>query len=134
MELTVPMAISLLPHLAARDRAEVMRTHPDLEQWARERCALPGNAWALVKDDQVLAIGGVVHRGGVGTIWLAGRAGWTRHVKHALRVWREILAVGFNRLECKACADNQRARRFAERVGFQMLYVKNGFVHYGMAP
>lgn len=133
MELTLSMALSLLPNLSARDRSEIRRTHPDLERWALDRCTLPGLGWALVIDHEVQAIGGVVDRAGVGTLWLAGRAGWTRHVRHALRVFREIRASGFQRLECKAYLDNRRAQRFAERLGFERLGVKDNLVHYGMA-
>jgi RimJ/RimL family protein N-acetyltransferase len=132
--LTLDLARALVPHLAARDRTEIQRAYPNLERWARSRCELPGAAWALVRDDQVLAAGGIIFEGATGILWIAGREGWTRHVKHALRAFREIKASGVvRRLECKACTDNASAQRFARRLGFRPLGAAAGFVAYGMA-
>lgn len=131
--LTLDLARSLAPRLAARDRTEILRRYPDLERWARSRCEL-GAAWALVHGKDVLAAGGIIFEGATGILWLAGREGWTRHVKHALRVFREIKASGVvRRLECKACSDNAAAQRFALRLGFRPLGAAAGFVAYGMA-
>ena len=134
MELTLPMALSILPHLSARDSSEIRRTQPDLEKWAMGRCMLPGMAVAIIAGGEVQAIGGVVDCNGVGTLWLAGREGWTRYVKHVLRVFREIQLAGFKRMECKAYLDNARAQRFVERLGFARIGVKGNLVHYGMTP
>jgi hypothetical protein len=132
--LTLDLARALVPHLAARDRAEIQRAYPDLGRWARSRCELPGAAWALVRGEDVLAAGGIIFEGATGILWIAGREGWTRHVKHALRVFREIKACGcFQRLECKACTDNTSAQRFARRLGFRPLGAAAGFVSFGMA-
>lgn len=133
VELRLHMALGLLPHLSARDRSEIKRTHPDLELWALDRCTLPGNAWALMTHHDVQVIGGVVSSRDTGTLWLAGRSGWTRHAKTVLKIFREIRAAGFRRLECKAYLDNPRAQRFAERAGFERLSVADNLVHYGMA-
>lgn len=132
--LTLDLARALVPNLGARDRMEIQRAYPDLDHWARSRCDLPGAAWALV-GEEVLAAGGIIFEGATGVLWLAGREGWTRHVKHALRAFREIRASGVvKRLECKACADNTAAQRFAQRLGFRQLGAATGFVAYGMVP
>lgn len=128
------MALALLPHLCARHRSEILRTHADLEQWALDRCTLPGLGWALFVRDEVQVIGGVIDRGGVGTLWLAGRTGWARHVKHAIRVFRCIKDAGFAELRCRAYLDHHRALRFAEHLGFRRLEVRDNYVQYGMTP
>jgi hypothetical protein len=133
-ELTVERARALVPHLGERDRAEIARRYPDLNLWARSRCELPGAAWALLDGKEVLAAGGVMFEGTTGVLWVAGREGWTRHVKHALRVFREVRDSGVvKRLECRVCADNPRAQDFARRLGFMALGADGGFVSYGMA-
>jgi hypothetical protein len=96
-ELTLPMALELAANLGARDRMEILRMYPDLDRWALERCTLPGNAWALIEDGQVIVAGGIVDQGTKGTLWLAGRTGWRRSVKHAVRIWRAIRESGLYR-------------------------------------
>lgn len=134
--LTLEMARSLIPHLAARDRAEIALNYPDLEEWARSRIELPGVAWAIVKGEDVIAVGGVVTNSAKeGCLWMAGREGWARrHIRHALRVFDVIKGFGgYPALRCKCAADNQTARAFAERIGFEKMWIENGLVHYGMA-
>lgn len=132
--LTVDLARALIPHLGERDRAEIMRRYPDLERWARSRFELSAIGLALLRNDDVLAIGGMIFEGETGVLWMAGREGWTRHVKHAIRVFREIRGSGIvKRLECRVCADNPRAQDFARRLGFTPLGTDGGFVSYGMA-
>lgn len=119
VDLTLPMALELSRNLAPRDRYEITGTEPDLERWARTRCALPGSSWALV-EGEVLAAGGVIDAGRVGTLWIAGRAGWTRYVKQALWIWKLMrgLQHPYGRLECRVYESNPAARAFAERLGF----------------
>lgn len=135
--LTVQMALELAEHLGEQDRAEALQAYPDLDAWARSRCALPGCAWALVVDGQVMAAGGVVSKDAdTGTLWLAGRQGWaTRYVIHAVRIWREILRSGlYRRFECECSAARPIAQQFAERMGFKRLEQRDGFVYYGVQP
>lgn len=133
-ELTLDLARTLVPQLAHRDREEILRRHPDLERWARSRCELPGSAWALLRGQDVLAACGIVFEGETGVLWIAGREGWTRHIRHALRIFRAVRESGVvKRLECRACADNAVAQRFALRLGFRALGQAGGFVSYGMA-
>jgi hypothetical protein len=61
-ELTLPMALELAANLGARDRMEILRAYPDLDSWALDRCTLPGNAWALIEDGQVMLAGGIVDK------------------------------------------------------------------------
>jgi hypothetical protein len=42
-KLTLELALALVPHLSARDRAEIGRTQADLERWARSRVRLPAS-------------------------------------------------------------------------------------------
>lgn len=133
-ELTLPMALELAANLGARDRMEILRMYPDLDRWALERCTLPGNAWALIEDGQVIAAGGIVDQGAKGTLWLAGRTGWRRSVKHAVRIWRAIRDSGlYQRFECQCAEDNSVAQRFAERMGFEREAVRNGLIEFRMA-
>lgn len=133
-ELTLPMALELAANLDNRDRMEILRVYPDLDRWALERCTLPGNAWALIEEGQVMVAGGIVDQGTKGTLWLAGRTGWRRRVKHAVRIWRAIRESRlYQRLECQCTEDNPVAQRFAERLGFQREGVRNGLVDFGMA-
>lgn len=134
-ELTLPMALELAAHLDPRDCADALQAYPDLDRWALERCTLPGAAWALIVRGDVLAAGGVVSKDAeTGVLWLAGREGWTRYIKHAVRIWREIRACGlYRRFECRCAIGRDTATRFAERMGFQRLYARDGFVHYEVA-
>jgi hypothetical protein len=109
-ELTLPMALELAANLDARDRRDPAR-YPDLERWAIDRCTLPGVAWALLKDGQVMLACGVVSSGATAMLWLAGREGWRRYIKHPLRIWRAVLEAGaFERFECQCAEDNATPR------------------------
>lgn len=132
-ELTLPMALELAANLDARDRAEISLAYSDLERWAHDRCTLPGIAWALIQGGQVILAGGVVSNACKGTLWMAGREGWRRHAKHAVRIWRAIRAAGvYERFECQCAEDNDIAQRFAERMGFERLGARAGLVNYGV--
>lgn len=127
--------VALLPHLGARDRAEILRVFPTLEKWAVSRFDL-GAAWALVSGDEVIAIGGVVTgKDAEGVLWMAGREGWARrHIRHALRVFDVIKGFGgYAVLRCRCAVDNAVSRRFAERLGFEQIEGDSDFVTYGMA-
>lgn len=133
--LTLEMARALAANLGALDRADVLRMHPDLEAWAQSRVTLPGAAWGLVIDGQVIAAGGVVSKDEqTGTLWLAGREGWAMpYVIHAVRIWREVMASGlYRRFECECAVGREAAIHFAERMGLKRLFEKDGFIHYGV--
>jgi len=135
--LTLDMARALAASLCTLDREEALRVYPDLEAWARARCELPGTAWGLVIDGQVLAAGGVVSKDAdTGTLWLAGREGWAMpYVIHAVRIWREVMASGmYKRFECECAVGRAVARRFAERMGFKEMSIKDGLVKYEVQP
>jgi len=135
--LTLPMARELAANLSALDRVDVLRTHKDLEAWAQSRCTLPGAAWGLIVDGQVIAAGGVVSRDAeTGVLWLAGREGWAMpYVIHAVRIWREVMASGlYRRFECECAVGREAAIQFAEWMGLKRLYVKGDFVYYGVEP
>lgn len=132
--LTVEHALALAPHLGPVDRAEILLTHPNLETWARSRAA--GSAWALMKEGAVIAAGGVLTEAeNEGVLWMAGREDWARrHIRHAMRIFDVIKGFGgYAALRCSCVEQNQVARRFARRLGFDELGTENGFVHYGMA-
>jgi len=134
--LTLEHLHALLPHLGARDRAEILRMYPDLEAWARSRIELGGAAWAGVIDGEVIVVGGVITNSAKeGVLWIAGRDGWARrHIRHALRVFDVIKGFGgYTALRCKCVADNLTARRFAERLGFDEIQNEGDLVHYRMA-
>jgi len=134
-KLTIEQARAIVPHLGTVDRAEIQRAYVDLEAWARSRVEL-GTGWALVHEDEVIAVGGVITNSTQeGVLWLAGREGWARrHIRHALRVFDVIKGFGgYSVLRCRVVAQNGVARRFAERLGFDEMGTNNGFVHYGMA-
>lgn len=128
-------ALAIVPRLCARHREELLRSHANLDTWARGRAALPGPQWAMYVDGQVAMIGGVVDEGDAGTLWFAGAVGWERHTRPLLRIFREIRAHGaFKRLRCQCYADNFAAQHLVERLGFERGDVKSGLVSYGMTP
>jgi len=134
--LTLDMALELSASLCAQDLEEALHAYPSLERWAKSRCELPGTAWGLVIDGQVIAAGGVVSKDGeTGTLWLAGREGWAMpYVIHAVRIWREVMASGlYKRFECECAVGREAAIQFAERMGFRRLREENGFFYYGVA-
>ncbi len=133
--LTLDMARELAANLGAADREEALRVYPDLDAWAQSRCALPGAAWALVVDGQVIAAGGVVSKDlETGVLWLAGREGWAwPHAIHAVRIWKDVMASGlYRRFECECAVGRNAAIEFAERLGLKRVFEKDGFVHYGV--
>jgi len=135
--LTLPMARELAGNLGVLDRAEALRAYPDLQAWAQSRCSLPGAAWGLVIDGEVIAGGGVVSKDAeTGVLWLAGREGWAKkYVIHAVRIWHEVMASGlYRRFECECAVDREAAIKFAERMGLQLLFERDGFVHYEVTP
>lgn len=132
--LTLEMARALAANLSTLDREDILRTHADLAAWAQSRCTLPGAAWGLVIDGQVIAAGGVVSKDEeTGVLWLAGREGWAwPYVIHAVRIWREVMASGlYRRFECECAAGRAQAIEFAERMGFKRLREQNGLIYYG---
>jgi hypothetical protein len=131
--LTLDMACELAANLGTLDSEEALRVYPDLEAWAQSRVDLPGAAWALMLDEQVIVAGGVVSKDAdTGVLWLAGRDGWAwPHVIHAVRIWREVLSSGlYKRYECECAIGRRPAMQFAERMGLKRLYEKDGLVHY----
>lgn len=133
-ELTLPVALELAANLDARDRDEILRMYPDLERWALDRCTLPGMAWALIAHGEVVFACGVVSNGPKGTMWIAGRPGWRRHAKHALRICREVMQAGvYEYFECQCAADNPTAQHFAERIGFERVGARHGLIDYRVA-
>lgn len=130
-ELTLPMLLALLPKLDATHRAEILRTHADLERWAVDRVTLPGVAWALFDGEEIVAAGGVVSEGVKGTLWLAGAVGWQRYVLHPVRIFRGVIeAKVYREFECQCSEDNLPAQRFAEYLGFSKRDVRDGLVNY----
>ncbi len=135
--LTLEMARALAANLGAEDREEALRVYPDLEAWARSRCTLPGAAWGLVIEGEVIAGGGVVSKDeDTGTLWLAGREGWAMpYAIHAVRIWKDVMASGlYRRFECQCAQGREVAMRFAERMGLKQAFVKDGFIHYEVQP
>lgn len=107
--------------------------HADLGKWARGRVSLPGPQWAMEVDGQVMAIGGVIDEGGVGSVWFAGAMGWERHLRALMRMFRVIQRHGsFQALRCKCYADNFAAQHLAERLGFARGTPQGGIVPYEM--
>lgn len=134
-------ALGIVPRLCARHREELLRTHPDLNAWARERAALPGPQWALNAHSTdldlhgtVVAIGGLIDKGDTGYLWFAGAMGWEKHVVAIVKGVRSLHeAALFQSLTCQVYADNPDAQRFAEYLGFRRTGVEGSFVNYGMA-
>lgn len=132
--LTLEHAYAVAEHLCASHRADVLRDYTSVWQWARSRLELPGLSWVVAFDRPILA-GGVVERGRTATLWVAGCEGWTRYVRHVMRLWRLGLKSGaYQRYECEVDEADPIARRFAERLGFRPLAVQNGVVLYGVTP
>lgn len=133
--LTIDLARNLAANLCDADRTEALTVYADLDAWAQSRCDLPGAAWALVADGQVIVAGGVVSKSeDTGVLWLAGREGWAwPYVIHAVRIWKDVMASGlYRRFECECAVGRAQAIEFAERMGLRRLYEKGGFVHYGV--
>lgn len=131
--LSLDMARELAANLGTLDRDDVLRLYPDLDAWAQSRVDLPGAAWGLVVDGQVIAAGGVVSKDEeTGTLWLAGREGWAwPNVIHAVRIWREVMASGlYQRFECECAAGRAQAVEFAERMGFKRMREENGLIYF----
>jgi hypothetical protein len=132
--LTVPMAREIAAQLCPTHRADVLRENDDVLSWADGLVGRPGLAWA-VGPDRPQFMGGVTSDGDVGVLWLAGVHGWTRYVKHAMRICREILKSGLHaRYICEVHEFDHVARRFAERLGFSALETRDGLVLYGVTP
>jgi hypothetical protein len=132
--LTMPLAYDIAEHLCASHRDDVLREHPSVWSWASSAVEKPGTAWALVGDKPLYA-GGVQSDGDTGVLWLAGVEGWTRYVKHALKIARAILSSGaYKRYSCEVSAVDVKAQRFAERLGFVPLRVEDGLIKYEVTP
>lgn len=132
--LTLPLAYELAAHLCPVHRDAVLRVYPSVWAWARSRVELPGSAWAFLQDGPVGA-GGVMTRGDTGVLWLAGREGWQRYVKHALKVCRGILASGaYQRYVAEVTEGFEAGMRFVEHLGFSRLGSSSGCVLYGVKP
>lgn len=128
------MALEVAGNLRARDLEETLRLYPNVDAWALDRCTCPGIAWGVVVRGEVIAAFGVASRQHVGTLWVAGRDGWPRYVKHGLRVVREIIRARVYRVLALQCfLDNPVAQAFAERLGFAKLGVRDELVYYRMA-
>jgi hypothetical protein len=131
--LTLEHAYQVAEHMCTPHRSDVLRDYTSVWQWARSRVD-EGVAWACIADRPVWACG-VVSAGQAGMLWLAGVEGWTRYVKHAIRVGRAIFASGsYRHYACEVDESDPVARRFAERLGFRALEAKDGFVLYGVTP
>lgn len=131
--LTLEHAYQVAEHLCASHRADVLREHTSVWQWARSRIG-EGVAWAAIVEKPVI-VGGVIEHRGVGFLWLAGVEGWTRYVKHAIKIARAILASGtFRHYACEVHESDSVSRRFAERLGFRALDTREGLVFYGVTP
>lgn len=134
-EVTLPILVSLALRLDQRHRAEVLQQYPSLTAWVRSRRALPGLAWAYFVGGEAVFALGVVARGSVGWLWLAGATGWTRYTKQAARLWRAIAVSGaYEGYVCDVFADNAAARRFAERGGFRAIGRRGDLIYYGVKP
>lgn len=102
-----------------------------MQAWAKARLEQPGVAFAGVHERAVF-VGGVDD---TGMLWLAGVEGWTRYVKHAIKVARAILASGLHRRYlCEVHEADQASRRFAERLGFSEVRARDGLVLYEVTP
>lgn len=123
--------MALLPRLRARDVAEILAASrfSSLEEWARSRLMGPGVAWTLLVSGVPVWCGGVLDGAvrGIGALWIVGSDEAGRYVKHVLRVWRQVKAAGYRRLECKCYADNEPANRLAVRAGFLYEGTLRGF-------
>lgn len=131
--LNLEHAYQVAEHMCVSHRADVLRDYSSVWQWARSRVD-EGVAWTCIPDRPVWACG-VVSVGQAGMLWLAGVEGWTRYVKHAVRVIRAIVASGaYRHYACEVDEADPVARRFAEHLGFRALEAKAGFVLYGVTP
>ncbi len=132
--LTLPIALDIAHRVCPTHRADILSGHRTEEDWARSRVELPGVAWAFVQENPVV-IGGVLGDGPIGMIWIAGCDGWTRYVKHVLRMWKVLVSSGlYKRYICEVHEFDHIARRFVERVGFTELGASGGIVTYGVTP
>lgn len=130
--LTFPLALDIAERACPAHRADILVT--GAQEWARSRVELPGLAWAFVNDRPQVA-GGVLDAGAFGCLWLAGCEGWTRYVRHVIRLWKDIVSSGlFPRYACEVYESDYTARRFAERIGFTARGVRGGIVTYGVTP
>lgn len=130
VSLTLPIALDIARRACREHRADILLTSP--EEWARSRIERPGLAWAFVSDSPMVA-GGVLDHDQFGLMWLAGCEGWTRYVRHVVRMWKSIVSSGlYKRYLCEVHEFDHLGRRFAERIGFTEMGTRNGFVSYGM--
>lgn len=136
VKLSLEHAYQVADRICPSHRADVLLENDDVRAWAREKVEKSDLAWAYVKG-RAQFIGGIQPGGifGVGVMWLAGVEGWTRYVKHAIRVAREILASGvYRQYVCEVHEADPVARRFAEHLGFREVRVKDGLVLYEVTP
>lgn len=134
LSLTHSLAAEVGASLCESHRADVLKEYPNVSAWARSRVDRPGLAWAFVCGKPVVA-GGVESRGETGLFWLAGTEGWTRYVRHVIRIFRAILESGtYARYTCEVVESDAPSRRFAERLGFRFLGARDGLIHYGVQP
>jgi hypothetical protein len=133
--LTLEHACDVAAHLCAPHRADVLRDFSSPSDWAAERVRCPGSAWAALRGRAVF-IGGVESaREDTGVLWMAGVEGWTRYVKHAIKIARAILTSGaYKHYQCEVHEADQASRRFAEHLGFSEIQTRDGLVLYGVTP
>lgn len=132
--LTLEHAYEVAEHLCAPHRSDVLRCYTSVWQWARSRIELPGMAWACIHQRTVWAAG-ILSDGPVGILWIGGVDGWTRHVKHAIKLCRLVFASGVHRhYACKVYESDRVSCRFAERLGFREIDASDGLIFYGVTP
>lgn len=131
--LTLEHAYEVAEHMCAAHRSDVLRDYGSVWQWARSRVE-EGISWVGIAERPMWA-GGVIGVGQAGVIWIAGVEGWTRYVKHAIRVARAVLASGtYRHYACEVHESDSVSCRFAERLGFRALSTDKGLVLYGVTP
>lgn len=135
LPLTAEHAYQVADAMCAPHRSDVLRDHSTPRAWADDRLSRPGVAWAVVRGRAIIAGGVETHERDIGVLWLAGVNGWTRYVKHAIRIARAILSSGaYRQYRCEVHEADHVSRRFAERLGFREIRTSEHLVLYGVTP
>ena len=87
----------------------------DVEEWG---------GWAGIDDNKLIGCGGIIEHPqwrGTGLAWTIMLRDWRKYARVVTHwVELELVASRFNRIEATCEADNAGARRWLERLGFEL--------------